>query len=88
MPKSAAQLDREIAEALEQHQGSGIRQAIDSYGKWEQRYSNEDFDRYQSLAGRLTDIDRAEGRVAPAVGYSKERYALAKKIVDSRNRHR
>jgi len=45
-------------------------------------------DRYQSLAGRLTAIDRAEGRPAPAVGYSKERYELAKKVVDSRNRWR
>jgi hypothetical protein len=86
MPKSRAQLEREIAEVLAD--SPRIRQTIDNYGRWTSTYSNEDFDRYQSLAGILTKIDRDEGRPAPAVGYSKERYALAQKIVDSRNRYR
>jgi hypothetical protein len=85
MSKSPAQLDHEIAEALASER---IKQAIASYKPWTQRYSNEDFDRYQELANTLTEIDRAEGSPAPAVGYSKERYALAKKIVDSQTRYR
>ena len=41
---------------------------IASYGTWTSSYSNEDFDRTQSLANRLTALDREEGRPAPAVG--------------------
>ena len=86
MPKTAAQLNREIAESLATVESPRIKQLTDGYPRWAQSYSNEDMDRYQSLAARLTDIDRAEGRPAPAVGYSKERYTLAKKVVDSQNR--
>jgi hypothetical protein len=62
-----------------------VADLIESYGTWTQRYSNEDFDRKQSLAGQLTSIDREEGRPAPAVGYSKERYAQATRVVDDAN---
>ena len=44
-------------------------------------YSNEDFDRIQALATRLTDEDRAAGRPAPAYGYSAENYRRAETIV-------
>jgi hypothetical protein len=60
---------------------------IASYKPWASSYSNEDFDRVQSLAGQLTDLDREEGRPAPAVGYSKERYAQAKQVVEDTNRY-
>lgn len=76
--KSSTQLDREIAASLADAKAAD---AIAQYGRWRQSYSNEDVDRIASLALRLTDIDRAEGRVAPAYGYSYERYADAKHVV-------
>jgi hypothetical protein len=60
---------------------------IASYGTWTSSYSNEDFDRAQGLANRLTALDREEGRPAPSVGYSKERYAQAKQVVEDANRY-
>jgi hypothetical protein len=60
---------------------------IASYGTWTSSYSNEDLDRAQSLANRLTDIDREEGRSAPPVGFSKARYAQAKRVVSDTNRY-
>lgn len=57
-----------------------------SYSAWTMTYSNEDFDRAQALAQRLTDEDRAAGRPAPAAGYSHERFNEAMAIVrDSQN---
>ncbi len=94
--KTHAQLDREIAEALGHGPGSKRSHAtkrdraddlIASYGTWTSSYSNEDFDRAQGLANRLTAIDREEGRPAPSVGYSKERYAQAKQVVEDANRY-
>ena len=58
---------------------------IENYGKWESRYSNEDLDRAQGLAIRLTDIDREEGRDAPPVGFSAKRFAQAKQVVSDAN---
>lgn len=60
---------------------------IESYKPWESTYSNEDIDRTVSLAYQLTDIDREEGRSAPPVGFSKERYAQAKQVVEDTNRY-
>lgn len=95
--RSPAQLDREIADALGRGQSKRAHahamkrdraaELIANYGTWSSSYSNEDFDRAQSLAGRLTDIDREEGRPAPAHGYSKERYAQAKQVVRDTNRY-
>lgn len=89
--RSPAQLDREIREALagRAHATKRDRAAdlIASYGTWTSGYSNEDLDRVQGLAGRLTTIDREEGRPAPAVGYSKDRYAQAKQVVEDANRY-
>ena len=43
-----------------------------------QTYSNQNFDRQQGLAYRLTDSARAEGKPGtPAYGYSKENWNLA-----------
>lgn len=58
---------------------------IASYGTWTSSYSNEDLDRTAGLANRLTDIDRQEGRPAPPVGYSKQRYEQAKRVVADAN---
>jgi len=60
---------------------------IASYGTWTQSYSNEDRDRAQGLANRLTEIDREEGRSAPPVGFSKARYAQAQQVVEDANRY-
>lgn len=51
------------------------------YKSWKQTYSNEDFDRTQSLAYILTDADRAAGKPAPTCGYSKSNFDLARTIV-------
>jgi hypothetical protein len=89
--RSPAQLEREIAEALSRRSHSHATKRdraadlIASYGTWTSSYSNEDLDRAQSLAGRLTDIDREEGRPAPPVGFSKARYAQAKQVVRDTN---
>lgn len=87
--RSPAQLDREIAEALARpHHATKpdrIAELIANYGTWQSTYSNEDFDRISSLASRLTDVDREEGRPAPPVGFSKERYELAKQVVRDTN---
>jgi hypothetical protein len=53
----------------------------DDYHPWRQSYSNEDMDRIQALANRLTTDDRHAGRLAPPVGFSPERYADAQRIV-------
>lgn len=53
----------------------------EAYPAWTCRYSNEDFDRAQALANRLTAEDRASGREAPAVGYSAARMDEARGIV-------
>ena len=71
--KAAAQLDREITEALSQ---SGSK-----YPRWRASYSNDEFDRAQDLATRLTNADRAQGRPAPRHGYSTERFQEATRIV-------
>lgn len=61
-------------------------QLLLKYRPWQPRYSNEVFDRYQSLANALTQIDREEHESAfgasPPAGYSKRRYEQAKKVVD------
>ena len=44
-------------------------------------YSNEAFDRTQSLASMLTERDRMAGRSAPVAGYSAENAALAGGLV-------
>jgi len=48
---------------------------------WICSYSNEGFDMAQSLAYRLTDMDRAAGRPAPPFGYSRERFREAEAAV-------
>ncbi len=89
--KSPAQLQREIDEALAK---PGVRSSSDraaeliaNYPSWVSSYSNEDFDRKQHLAQQLTDIDRQEGRPAPRVGYSTERFKQAERAVRDANRH-
>lgn len=62
-------------------------QLLARYQPWTSGYSNEDQDRYQSLANALTAIDREEGGEAPPVGYSKRRYAEAKRVVDDANNY-
>lgn len=52
-----------------------------TYKTWTQKYSNEDFDRAQSLAYELTDADRKAGRPAPAAGYSAANFDKARAIV-------
>lgn len=47
-------------------------------------YSNEDFDCAQVLAMSLTDKDRSAGKPAPAVGYSKENFQKAEKMLRNR----
>ncbi len=93
--KSPAQLDREITEALSgrtrrsSHATRSDRAAelIANYGTWTSSYSNEDRDRTVGLANRLTAIDREAGRAAPPVGYSKQRYAQAERVVEDANRY-
>ena len=51
------------------------------YPRWTQRHANEDFDRAQSLASKLTEEDRAAGRPAPFGGHSGANFAKAKAIV-------
>jgi hypothetical protein len=93
--KSPGQLDQEIAEALSRRRSSSAHatksaradELITSYQPWTSSYSNEDLDRVSSLASRLTDIDRQESRPAPPVGFSKERYAQAKQVVEDTNRY-
>lgn len=60
---------------------------IANYGTWTSTYSNEDLDRASGLANRLTAIDREEGRPATPVGFSKERYEQAKRVVADANRY-
>ena len=60
---------------------------IANYGTWTSSYSNEDLDRASSLANRLTDIDRQEGHAAPPVGFSKQRYEQAKRVVADANNY-
>lgn len=60
---------------------------VASYKPWTSSYSYEAEDRASSLAGQLTDIDREEGRPAPPVGYSAERYAQAMQVVRDTNRY-
>ena len=55
------------------------------YPRWTATRSNEDFDRSQQLAIRLTDEDRATGSPAPQYGYSAERYDEAARIVRDAN---
>lgn len=57
-----------------------------AYPEWTPSYAHEAFDRAQSLADVLTARDRAEGRRAPEFGYSAERFAEAKAIVDGARR--
>ena len=93
--KSPAQLDSEIARALASrtrhpsHATKHDRAAdlIANYGTWTSSYSNEDLDRAQGLANRLTAIDREEGRAAPPVGFSAKRYEQAKQVVSDANRY-
>lgn len=61
------------------------RETAAAYPVWEARYANEDFDRTQALACKLTDEDRAAGRTAPAYGCSKERLDEAAVIVRDAN---
>jgi hypothetical protein len=60
---------------------------IASYQPWTSSYSNEAEDRAAGLAYQLTDIDRAEGRAAPPVGFSKQRYTEAQQVVRDTNRY-
>lgn len=96
--KSPAQLQREIDEVLAKPSGSArdqqLAEAIDSgsreraaelYGVWTSQYSNEDRDRVSGLAGRLTDIDRQEGRASPPVGSSRLRLDQAEQVVRDAN---
>lgn len=90
--KSPAQLDREIAQALARRTSHATKRdraadLIANYGTWTSSYSNEDLDRAQGLANRLTAIDREEGRDAPPVGFSAKRFAQAKQIVSDANRY-
>ena len=93
--KSPAQLDSEIARALSRrarhplHATKRDRAAdlIANYGTWTSSYSNEDLDRAQGLANRLTSIDREERRDAPPVGFSAKRYEQAKQVVSDANRY-
>ena len=94
MAKTPAQLDREIAEALAGKTGATGKSKrdraadlVESYGTWTSSYSNEDLDRAQGLANRLTAIDREEGRDAPPVGFSAKRFAQAKQVVSDANRY-
>ena len=74
--------DQQLAEAID----SGSRErAAALYGIWTSQYSNEDLDRISGLAGRLTDIDRQEGRAAPPVGSSRLRLDQAKQVVRDAN---
>lgn len=52
-----------------------------TYPRWQQRYSNEDFDRAEALALQLTDEDRKAGREAPPHGYSSASWWKARRIV-------
>lgn len=54
-----------------------------TYPRWVQSYSNEDFDRIQALATRLTEEDRAAGRPTAAAGYSDARYEQAEGAVQA-----
>ena len=90
--KSPAQLDREIAQALARRTSHATKRdraadLIANYGTWTSSYSNEDLDRTQGLANRLTAIDREEGRDAPPVGFSAKRFAQAKQVVSDANRY-
>ena len=90
--KSPAQLDREIAQALARRTSHATKRdraadLIANYGTWTSSYSNEDLDRAQGLANRLTAIDREEGREAPPVGFSTKRFAQAKQVVSDANRY-
>jgi hypothetical protein len=87
--KTAAQLGREV-DAFLADQGSGgasdrVAEIVASYRPWESTYSNEDSDRAVSLALRLTDVDREEGRPAPPAGFSEERYEQARQVVRDAN---
>lgn len=55
-------------------------QARRSAAQWS--YSNQDFDAMQDVAQKLTDLDRAnQDPSAPAYGYSKENFQLARQVV-------
>jgi hypothetical protein len=84
--KTPAQLQREIAGALTS-KGGRAADLIANYPPWTSTYSNEDSDRAVGLAYRLTDLDRAEGRPAPAVGFSKRRLEEATRAVREANRY-
>jgi hypothetical protein len=54
---------------------------IHSYAPFTEIYCNESFDHMQSLAYKLTALDRQAGRPAPPAGYSAEAFAAAEKVV-------
>lgn len=55
------------------------------YPRWTASFSNEQFDRAQGLAFKLTDADRKAGRPAPAYGYSIANFELADALVSAAN---
>ena len=83
----AAHATRKTSSSRSSAHSTRAADLIASYGTWTSGYSNEDLDRASGLANRLTDIDRAEGRPAPPVGFSKTRYAQAKQVVEDANRY-
>ncbi len=94
MAKSKAEIEREIratVAASDREDRRDIRadvrvaELIAGYGTWKSTYGGEDFDRAQSLARELTDIDRQEGRAAPPNGYSVERLRQAAQVVKDAN---
>ncbi len=54
---------------------------MNSYPQWRMTWSNEDIDRAQQLARRLTQRDRDRGRPAPPHGYSARRIEQATRAV-------
>lgn len=48
-------------------------------------YSGEAFDVVQSLAAKLTELDRKYGKPAPPFGYSNERVQDAERMVNVRS---
>jgi hypothetical protein len=57
-----------------------------TYPAWTYSYSNEDFDRTQSLASQITDEHRKAGLPAPAGGYSAAAWAEAEALVQAARR--
>ena len=57
-----------------------------TYPAWRCSYSNEGFDRTQSLASQITEEDRRAGRDAPPFGYSDTAWEEAERLVRAAQR--